>query len=498
MKHCRMRALVAASFLSMQIGLLSASQQESEVHLGGSESLSRQTRESHHLSQRPSPDPVHRLTRSRGPVSPRPSRAFRQPPTATGQSSQAQPPAERRTLLTVFLAAEVAYLEGILASSLLDKAQKEERKKKRQAQRITEAHQHPAHPRQPYAQAVAAVTEKYVSQLDPFFMLDAPDLSAGGPSQGYEVGPNQRIEVEEEAESGYQLIHQAPLEPTYAPPSPQPTYGAFPLYSGPAEAPQIVTASPRTTTLPPVLLEDFNHPTPAPRKRLVRGHSRGNWGDFELYHPGGYLPTPPRKQRELSKKEKTKVAKKEFKAAPARAEQKEKKKKEKEGKKEQQVEYNLVYRPSPAVVPPSPSSPISTLRGSPSTKASTAYRGGNTPPITTYKPVVHRVKSTAVSRPRPDSTAPSKRPRTSAVPSKIPGTPVAVSKKPRTTTPTRASPPKSSTRPKAESSIGSKRKKTSAPNLHPHTFFHEEQAKQVHKGEWPANYYNSIHNHRRI
>ena len=97
-----------------------------------------------------------------------------------------------------------------------------------------------------------------MSQLDPFFMLDAPDLSAGGPSQGYEVGPNQRIEVEEEAESGYQLIHQAPPasssppEPTYAPPSPQPTYGAFPLYSGPAEAPQIVTASPTTTTKPPV------------------------------------------------------------------------------------------------------------------------------------------------------------------------------------------------------------------------------------------------------
>ena len=206
------------------------------------------------------------------------------------------------------------------------------------------------------------------------------------------------------------------------------------------------------------------------------------------------------------------MAKKEFKAAPARAEQKEKKK-EKEGKrttgkKEQQVtrsiglhhqailnsplqvEYNLVYRPSPAVVPPSPSSPISTLRGSPSTKASTAYRGGNTPPITTYKPVVHRIKSTAaVSRPRPDSTAPSKRPRTSAVPSRRPGTPAAVSKKPRTTTPTRASVPKSSTRPLAESSIGSKRKKTSSPNLHPHTFFHEEQAKQVKSKLNNVNYY---------
>ena len=102
-----------------------------------------------------------------------------------------------------------------------------------------------------------------MSQLDPFFMLDAPDLSAGGPSQGYEVGPNQRIEVEEEAESGYQLIHQAapasssPPEPTYAPPSPQPTYGAFPLYSGPAEAPQIVTASPTTTTKPPVTKKLF-------------------------------------------------------------------------------------------------------------------------------------------------------------------------------------------------------------------------------------------------
>ena len=86
-------------------------------------------------------------------------------------------------------------------------------------------------------------------------MLDAPDLSAGGPSQGYEVGPNQRIELEDEP-AGYQLIHQAPAQVeqvTYAPPSPQPTYGAFPLYSGPAEAPKIVTASPTTTTtLPPV------------------------------------------------------------------------------------------------------------------------------------------------------------------------------------------------------------------------------------------------------
>jgi len=526
-KHCRMRALVTASLLSIQIGLLSAQPHTSQhlteewenLHLAGSksllteelenlaggESLSRQTRESHHLS-RPSPDPHRLVSRSRGPPSPRPSRAFRQPPTAV-QSSQSQPPAERRTFITVLLAAEVAYLEGILASSLLEKAQKEERKKKRQAQahQAQVVHQHPAPSRQPYAQQAPPVTEKYVSQLDPFFMLDAPDLSAGGPSQGYEVGPNQRIEIEEEAESGYQLIHQAapassPAEPTYDPPSPRPTYGAFPVYAGPAEAPKIVTT---TTTRPPVLLEDYNHPTPAPRKRLVRGHSRGNWGDFELYHPGGYLPTQPRKQRELSKKEKGRlVVKKEFKAAPARAELKEKKKKEGKrttAKKEQQVEYNLVYRPSPAVVPPSPSSPISILRGSPSTKASTAYRGGNSPPITTYKPVVHRVKSTAaVSRPRPDSTIPSKRPRTSAVPSKRPRTGAGVSKKARTgaTTPTRvsgASVPKSS-RPFAESSVGSKRQKTAAPNLHPHTFFHEDQAKQVHKGEWPANYYNSIHN----
>lgn len=216
------------------------------------------------------------------------------------------------------------------------------------------------------------------------------------------------------------------------------------------------------------------------------------------------MPTPPRKQRELPKKEKARVAKKEFKAAPARAELKEKRK-EKEGKrttakKEQQVEYNLVYRPSPAVAPPSPSSPVSTLKASPSTKASTAYRGGNTPPITTYKPVVHRVKSlktSGTSRPRPDSTVPSRTPRTSAVPSKRPRTTAATSKKPRSgaTTPTRVSAvvPKSS-RPL----VGAKRQKTSAPNLHPHTFFHEEQAKQVHKGEWPANYYNSIHNQIKV
>jgi len=466
-----MGALLAASLLSLQIGLLSAGPHtKSEEHLGDEhlehlEHLSRQTRESHHLS-RASADP-HR--RARVSASPRPSRAFRQPPVAA-QSSQSQPPAERRTFITVLLAAEVAYLEGLLATRLAESAAKEERKKKpRHAPRPTEVvHLHPAS-RQPYAQAAPPVTEKYVSQLDPFFMLDAPDLSAGGPSQGYEVGPNQRIEVEED--SGYQLIHQAAPEPTYAPPSPQPTYGAFPLYSGPAEA-QIVTAGPTTTTPAPVVLEDSNHPTPAPRKRLVRGHSRGNWGDFELYHPGGYLPaqpSQPRKQRELSKKEK--AFKKEFKAAPARAEVKEKKKPTgKPIKKEQKIEYNLVYRPSPAVAPPSPSSPTSTLRGSPSSKTSTAYRGGSSPPITTYKPIVHKVKTS--SHPRPDSATPSKKPRTAATPTRG-----------GNIIPTRGS-----------ILIGPKRQKTSAPPLHPHTFFHEEQAKQVHKGDWPPVYYNSIHN----
>ena len=74
-----MGALLAASLLSLQIGLLSAGPHtKSEEHLGDEhlehlEHLSRQTRESHHLS-RASADP-HR--RARVSASPRPSRAFR-------------------------------------------------------------------------------------------------------------------------------------------------------------------------------------------------------------------------------------------------------------------------------------------------------------------------------------------------------------------------------------------------------------------------------------
>ena len=79
-----MRALLASTLLSLQIVLLSAhphTSQESGEHLlnssqepGGEHVLSRQTRESHHLSRPSSPD----TRRSRGPpASPRPSRAFR-------------------------------------------------------------------------------------------------------------------------------------------------------------------------------------------------------------------------------------------------------------------------------------------------------------------------------------------------------------------------------------------------------------------------------------
>ena len=225
------------------------------------------------------------------------------------------------------------------------------------------------------------------------------------------------------------------------------------------------------------------------------------------YHPGGYLPvqpSQPRKERELSKK-----VKKEFKAAPAASipEQKKKtleKKERKAAKKEvinnvsssyptpaQQVEYNLVYRPSVAVAPSTKVRGISssTLRGtkatketklrvSPSSKASTAYRGGNNPPITTYKPIVHRVKSPA-GRPH-SGAAPSQRPNTSAAPSsKRPRTAAAAPTIVNAPAPKSSKPSTGSIRPTTSGSTF-KRQKSSPPPLHPHTFFNEEQAKQVH------------------
>ena len=218
------------------------------------------------------------------------------------------------------------------------------------------------------------------------------------------------------------------------------------------------------------------------------------------YHPGGYLPvqpSQPRKERELSKK-----VKKEFKAAPAASIPETKKKERKGAKKEvinnvsssyptpaQQVEYNLVYRPSVAVAPSTKvRGSSSTLRGtkatketklrvSPSSKASTAYRGGNNPPITTYKPIVHRVKSPAA---RPHSAAPSQRPNTSAAPSsKRPRTAAAAPTIVNAPAPKSSKPSTGSTRPTTSGS-NFKRQKSSPPPLHPHTFFNEEQAKQVH------------------
>ena len=217
------------------------------------------------------------------------------------------------------------------------------------------------------------------------------------------------------------------------------------------------------------------------------------------YHPGGYLPvqpSQPRKERELSKK-----VKKEFKAAPAASIPETKKKERKGAKKEvinnvsssyptpaQQVEYNLVYRPSVAVAPSTKvRGSSSTLRGtkatketklrvSPSSKASTTYRGGNNPPITTYKPIVHRVKSPAA---RPHS-APSKRPNTSTTPSsKRPRTAAAAPTIVNAPAPKSSKPSTGSIRPTTSGS-NFKRQKSSPPPLHPHTFFNEEQAKQVH------------------
>jgi hypothetical protein len=297
---------------------------------------------------------------------------------------------------------------------------------------------------------VLPVTEKYVSQLDPFFMLDAPDLSAGGPGQSYEgaSGPPAHHPTTGRTSRSNQRIEAA--EPVLAIlPAPRPTYGAFPLYNRKnRKAPEIVTAAPAAlaTTRAP-------ESGPAkPTKRLVRGHSKGNWGDFELYHPGGYLP--PKKPVAVAKK--YKAAKE---SAPTKA-------------------SSQLYRATAAPV-----------------KAA---------PAKEYKPVVKEYKPVAVP-----SKAYKPAPKASPKPAPAPA-----SKPTRKTTPKPAPKPAPSPIYKTSPTIqdvqvlykttptGAHKKPSPGPSPapaqpHPHTVVHDDQAKQVHKGDWPPIYYNSIHKQQR-
>jgi len=95
----------------------------------------------------------------------------------SGQNAQSKQPAERRNFITSLLEAEVAYLEGILAA----------RQRTRDSKRLRNSHKKSHHrpPKAPHKGShttsrphqIPGDLKKDISNLDPFYMLDPPDLT---------------------------------------------------------------------------------------------------------------------------------------------------------------------------------------------------------------------------------------------------------------------------------------------------------------------------------
>ena len=118
-------------------------------------------------------------------------------------------------------------------------------------------------------------TTEAVAKLDPFYMLDAPDLS-----------------IKSEP---YKQTYQEPEPPAYQPlaedpPAPPPTYGAYQEYKIPETDPIPASSAPPTFTLGTlVVASSFASPTTAPSSNPPSTTLK--YGDFELYLPStAYQP----------------------------------------------------------------------------------------------------------------------------------------------------------------------------------------------------------------
>lgn len=441
-----------------------------------------------------------------------------------GVSKSAPDKSSRRTFVTAILAAEVAYLEGLLRKQNT----KNENKKKQKSKPRKPVNNHihgpkkvrPHHPHPTPAYKVPTTTTEYVSKLDPFYMITAPDLSVK--SESYKAPEAPAVEA-----------YKAPVKvvvtevaPTTAP---LPTYGAYQEYKVPA-AP-VITSKPSAK------------PTYQPSTTL-------KYGDFVLYQPKGYLPPPPPKKQtpaapaykaqapptyKVATPPKYKApSPNKYKApAPAPAYQKPEPK-------------PVTYRPSKGYLPPvKPAKPVYKAPARPAYRvpapppayekpkaapvsykpskapykkpepAPVTYRPskGYLPPIKQTKPSYKAPAAPAYKAPPPPKyEAPIEPPKYEApvpsteetkyeAPKEAPTYEAAVEAPAYEAPPTPAPAPTSAYvtasipvyQPAAPTSKPSSAPIKSNPNPHPHTFFHDAQADKVHKGEWPPIYYNSLH-----
>eukprot|EP00090_Calanus_glacialis_P011713 TRINITY_DN20088_c0_g1_i1.p1 TRINITY_DN20088_c0_g1~~TRINITY_DN20088_c0_g1_i1.p1 ORF type:complete len:530 (+),score=146.48 TRINITY_DN20088_c0_g1_i1:43-1632(+) len=192
-------------------------------------------------------------------------------PLRPGVSKSAPDKSSRRTFVTAILAAEVAYLEGLLRKQNT----KNENKKKQKSKPRKPVNNHihgpkkvrPHHPHPTPAYKAPTTTTEYVSKLDPFYMITAPDLSVK--SESYKAPEAPAVE-------GYNAPVKGVVTEVAPTTAPLPTYGAYQEYK--------VPAAPAITSKPS-------------EKPTYQSTTTLKYGDFVLYQPKGYLPPPPPKKQ---------------------------------------------------------------------------------------------------------------------------------------------------------------------------------------------------------
>ena len=175
-----------------------------------------------------------------------------------GQAPVTEPPAQRRTFITALLAAEVAYLESLLADQDTgSNKQKPVHHHHKGGNAVQHSHKHSA----PY-QAATIKPVKYVSKLDPFYMIAAPDLTKESPkTDSYEKpAPTYDAPAVTTTTAKYGELEHYNLG-SYLPP-PAKTVSQYeepapaPAYQPPPNSYQIAT----TSAPPPATTKSYNAP----------------------------------------------------------------------------------------------------------------------------------------------------------------------------------------------------------------------------------------------
>lgn len=162
-------------------------------------------------------------------------------------------PAQRRTFITALLAAEVAYLEGLLADQATG-TNKQPGHHHQRGKAVPHAHKHNSVQHSAPYQATATKPVKYVSKLDPFYMIAAPDLTKESPkTDSYDSydAPKENPAYEAPAvtttTAKYGELEHYNLGSYLPPPPAKPA----PQYDDPAPVPPPNSYQIATTTTPP-------------------------------------------------------------------------------------------------------------------------------------------------------------------------------------------------------------------------------------------------------